>query len=82
MAIENFSFELPGTDKQKGFDNVPGWNTDEPCAATMLQITVYYDDNGIRVPHPVSLPSVAYQGVENMELPALTVSQKPIQQWP
>ena len=26
MAIENFSFELPGTDKQKGFDNVPGWN--------------------------------------------------------
>jgi len=27
-VIENASFELPGTDKQKGFDLVPGWATD------------------------------------------------------
>ena len=31
-AIENASFELPGTEKQSGFDNVPGWSTDGPCA--------------------------------------------------
>jgi len=101
VMVENFSFELPGTEKQLGFDNVPGWNTDGPCAdsgvetgytptdgdwtaylmsgdpsvwqltgrtvaegdvlelkvdaritwaATTLQMTVYYDDNGTRVP--------------------------------
>jgi uncharacterized surface protein with fasciclin (FAS1) repeats len=27
-VIENASFELPGTEKQKGFDAVPGWATD------------------------------------------------------
>ena len=32
VDVENSSFELPGTDKQTGFDNVPGWNTDGPCA--------------------------------------------------
>ncbi len=32
VEIENFSFELPGTEKQTGFDNVPGWSTDGPCA--------------------------------------------------
>jgi len=32
VVIDNFSFELPGTEKQKGFDNVPGWTTDRPCA--------------------------------------------------
>jgi len=32
IPVENFNFELPGTEKQKGFDNVPGWNTDGPCA--------------------------------------------------
>jgi len=32
ITVENASFELPGTDKQKGFDNVPGWSTDGPCA--------------------------------------------------
>ncbi len=26
--VENASFELPGTEKQKGFDAVPGWATD------------------------------------------------------
>ena len=31
VPVENFSFELPGTSKQKGFDSVPGWNTDGPC---------------------------------------------------
>jgi len=101
VEIENSSFELPGTEKQTGFDNVPGWNTDGPCAdsgvetgftptdgdwtaylmsgdpsvwqltdhtitawdvriltvdaritwaATTMQMTVYYDDNGTRVP--------------------------------
>jgi hypothetical protein len=101
VQIENFSFELPGTDKQKGFDNVPGWSTDGPCAdsgvetgytptegdwtaylmsgdpsvwqltdrtiaegdvlqlkvdaritwaATSMQMSIYYDDNGARVP--------------------------------
>jgi hypothetical protein len=101
IDVENFSFELPGTDKQKGFDNVPGWNTDGPCvdsgvetgytptdgdwtaylmsgdpsvwqltdhtitetdslelkvdaritwAATTMLMTLYYDDNGTRVP--------------------------------
>jgi len=32
VAVENASFELPGTDKQKDFDAVPGWSTDGPCA--------------------------------------------------
>jgi len=32
VDVENSSFELPGTEKQTGFDNVPGWNTDGPCA--------------------------------------------------
>ncbi|KPL22395.1 MAG: hypothetical protein AMJ75_08145 [Phycisphaerae bacterium SM1_79] len=101
IDVENSSFELPGTDKQAGFDNVPGWNTDGPCAdsgvetgytptdgdwtaylmsgdpsvwqltghtiteddflelkvdaritwaATTLLMTLYYDDNGTRVP--------------------------------
>ena len=101
VAVENFSFELPGTEKQAGFDNVPGWNTDAPpvdsgvetgftptdgdwtaylmsgdpsvwqltdhtiaegdvlelkvdaritWAATNVQMTLYYDDNGTRVP--------------------------------
>jgi hypothetical protein len=101
VTVENFSFELPGTEKQLGFDDVPGWNTDGPCgdsgvetgytptdgdwtaylmsgdpsvwqltdytitegdvielkvdaritwAATTLQMTLYYDDNGARVP--------------------------------
>ena len=31
VEVENSSFELPGTDKQTGFDNVPGWNTDYAC---------------------------------------------------
>ena len=101
VDVENFSFELPGTEKQLGFDSVPGWNTDGPCddsgvetgytptdgdwtaylmsddpsvwqltdhtitegdvlelkvdaritwAATTLQMSLYYDDNGTRVP--------------------------------
>jgi hypothetical protein len=101
IAVENFSFELPGTDKQTGFDDVSGWSTDMPCAnsgietgytptdgdwtaylmsgdsavcqltdhtisngdvlelkvdaritwaATAMQMTLYYDDNGARVP--------------------------------
>jgi len=101
VDVENFSFELPGTDKQTGFGNVTGWNTDGPSAnsgvetgytptdgdwtaylmsgdpsvwqltdhtiaeddvlelkvdaritwaATTLLITLYYDDNGTRVP--------------------------------
>jgi len=101
VAVENFSFELPGTEKQAGFDNVPGWNTDAPpvdsgvetgftptdgdwtaylmsgdpsawqltdhtiaegdvfemkvdaritWAATNVQMTLYYNDNGTRVP--------------------------------
>jgi hypothetical protein len=101
ITIENFSFELPGTEKQLGFDNVSGWSTDAPpadsgvetgytptdgdwtaylmsgdpsvwqltdytvaegdvfelkvdaritWAATTLQMTLYYDDNGTRVP--------------------------------
>jgi len=101
VTIVNPSFELPGTEKQKGFDNVPGWSTDGPCAdsgvetgytptdgdwtaylmsgdpsiwqltdhvvtkwdvlelkvdaritwaATTLKMSLYYDDNGIRVP--------------------------------
>ena len=101
VTIENFSFEMPGTEKQTGFENVPGWNTDETpvdsgvetgftptdgdwtayimsgdpsvwqltdytitegsvfemkvdaritWAATTLQMTLYYDDNGTRVP--------------------------------
>ncbi|MBL7186255.1 MAG: hypothetical protein ISS70_07995 [Phycisphaerae bacterium] len=101
VAVENASFELPGTDKQTGFDNVGGWNTDSPCAdsgvetgftptdgdwtaylmsgdpsmwqltdhtiaegqvlelkvdaritwaATSMQMIVYYDNNGARVP--------------------------------
>jgi hypothetical protein len=29
-AVENASFELPGTEKQKGFADVPGWSTDGP----------------------------------------------------
>ncbi len=100
VAVENFSFELPGTEKQS-MDTVPGWNTDgspadsgvetgytptdgdwtaylmsgDPSvwqltdytitegdvfevkvdagitwAATTLQMTIYYDDNGTRVP--------------------------------
>ncbi|MCH7558038.1 MAG: discoidin domain-containing protein [Planctomycetes bacterium] len=100
IAVENFSFELPGTEKQS-MDTVPGWNTDgspadsgvetdwtptdgdwtaylmsgDPSvwqltdhtimagdvfevkvdaritwAATTLQMTIYYDDNGTRVP--------------------------------
>lgn len=32
ITIENFSFELPGTGKQTGFANVPGWNTDSAPA--------------------------------------------------
>jgi hypothetical protein len=98
VAVENFSFELPGTVKQS-MDAVPGWNTDgspadsgvesdwtptdgnwtayllsgDPSvwqltdytitegdvfevkvdaritwAATTLQMTIYYDDNGTR----------------------------------
>ncbi len=105
IAVENFSFELPGTEKQLGFDNVPGWNTDGPpadsgvetgsaptdgdwiaylmsgdpsvwqladhtitegdvfevkvdaaitWAATTLQMAIYYDDNGTRVPAATS----------------------------
>lgn len=101
LAIENFSFEQPGTVKQTGFDDVPGWNTDGPCvdsgvetgytptdgdwtaylmsgdpsvwqltdhtitkwdvlelkvdaritwATTTLKMSLYYDDNGVRVP--------------------------------
>ena len=101
VTIENSSFELPGTEKQKGFDDVPGWNTDGPCAdsgvetgytptdgdwtaylmsgdpsvwqltsrtitkwdmlelkldaritwaATTMKMSLYYDDNGARVP--------------------------------
>jgi hypothetical protein len=105
VMIENFSFELPGTEKQTGFENVPGWNTDGPpadsgvetgyaptrgdwtayimsgdpsvwqltdhiitegdvfemkvdaritWAATTLQMTIYYDDNGARIPAATS----------------------------
>jgi len=104
VAVENFSFELPGTEKQS-MDTVPGWNTDGPpadsgvetgwtptdgdwtaylmggdpsvwqltdytitegdvfevkvdaritWAATTLQMTIYYDDNGTRVPAATS----------------------------
>jgi len=101
VAVENASFELPGTDKQKGFENVAGWSTDGPCAdsgvetgytatdgdwtaylmsgdpsvwqstghtisegqvlelkvdaritwaATGMQMIIYYDDGGVRIP--------------------------------
>ncbi|MBN1782385.1 T9SS type A sorting domain-containing protein [bacterium] len=30
IDVENASFELPGTEKLKSFDTVPGWNTDTP----------------------------------------------------
>jgi len=111
VNVENFSFELPGTEKIKGWNgegvagtpavDIPGWSTDGPCAdsgvetgytptdgdwtaflmsgdpsvwqltdytimegdvlvlkvdaritwaATTLQMTLYYDDNGVRVP--------------------------------
>ena len=111
VAVENFSFELPGTEKIKGWNgegvagtpavDIPGWSTDGPCvdsgvetgyaptdgdwtaflmsgdpsvwqltghtimagdvlemkvdagitwAATTMQMTLYYDDNGARVP--------------------------------
>jgi hypothetical protein len=100
-VVTNFSFEYPGTEKQAGFDNVPGWNTDEPVGdsgvetgwiptdgewtaylmgadppvwqltghtiqngdifelkvdaritwlATTLRMSLYYDDEGVRVP--------------------------------
>jgi len=111
VNVENSSFELPGTEKIKGWNgegvddtpavDIPGWSTDGPCAdsgvetgysptdgdwtaflmsgdpsvwqltdhtikegevlqlkmdaritwaATTLQMTLYYDDNGTRVP--------------------------------
>jgi len=111
VEVDNFSFELLGTEKIKGWNgegiddtpavDIPGWSTDEPCvdsgvetgyaptdgdwtaflmsgdpsiwqltdhtvmegevlvltvdaritwAATTLQMTIYYDDNGTRVP--------------------------------
>jgi len=111
VDIENSSFELPGTEKIKGWNgegvagtpavDIPGWSADGPCAdsgvetgftatdgdwtaflmsgdpsiwqltghtivggdvlelkvdaritwaATTLQMTIYYDDNGTRVP--------------------------------
>ncbi|MGD2094813.1 MAG: hypothetical protein PVH77_07390 [Phycisphaerales bacterium] len=110
ITVENASFEEPGTEKQTGFDNVSGWNTDEPCAnsgvemdytptdgdwtvylmsgdpsiwqltdyviaegdilelkvdaritwaATNLQMTIYYDDNGTRVPAATSEVTLA-----------------------
>jgi HpiC1 cyclase len=45
VRIENFSFELPGTEKQKGFDNVPGWNTDGPCSDSGVE-TSYTPTDG------------------------------------
>jgi len=105
VPIENSSFEMPGTEKQAGFENVPGWSTDgtpadsgvetgytptdgdwtayimsgDPSvwqltdhtitegsvfemkvdaritwAATTLHMTIYYDDNGTRVPAATS----------------------------
>jgi len=111
IDVENFSFELPGTEKIKGWNgegvagtpavDIPGWSTDGPCAdsgvetgytatdgewtaflmsgdpsvwqltghtiteadvlelkvdaritwaATTLRMSLYYDDNGARVP--------------------------------
>jgi hypothetical protein len=101
ILIENSSFEQPGTDKQMGFDAVPGWSTDGACAdsgvetgftptagdwtaylmsgdppvwhltdhviaegevlglkvdaritwaATSMQMTLYYDEDGARIP--------------------------------
>jgi len=32
LMLENASFELPGTEKQIGFDNVPGWSSDTEVA--------------------------------------------------
>ena len=31
IVVENHSFELPGTEKQTNFENVPGWSTDTPA---------------------------------------------------
>lgn len=28
VTVENYSFELPGTQKQQNWENVPGWNSD------------------------------------------------------
>jgi len=111
IAVENFSFELPGTEKIKGWNgegiadtpavDIPGWSSNGPCAdsgvetgyaptdgdwtaflmsgdpsvwqltdhtisggdvlelkvdaritwaATAMQMTLFYDDNGARVP--------------------------------
>jgi hypothetical protein len=36
--LENASFELPGTDKQLGFDDVPGWSTDGPVANSGVEL--------------------------------------------
>jgi hypothetical protein len=115
VSVENFSFELPGTEKIKGFNgegaggtpavDIPGWSTDGPCAdsgvetgytptdgdwtaflmsgdpsvwqltdhtiangevlvlkvdsritggAPTLRMTLYYDDDGARVPAATS----------------------------
>ena len=32
ITVENFSFELPGTDKQSNWENVPGWSSDTVAA--------------------------------------------------
>jgi hypothetical protein len=32
ITVENSSFELPGTSKQKSWENVPGWNSDTVAA--------------------------------------------------
>jgi beta-glucanase (GH16 family) len=32
VTVENYSFELPGTDKQNNWQNVPGWNSDTVAA--------------------------------------------------
>jgi len=44
-AVDNFSFEQPGTEKLKGFDSVPGWSTDGPVADSGVE-TEYTPTDG------------------------------------
>ena len=38
VTVGNFSFELPGTDKQKNWGNVPGWSSDTVAADSGVEI--------------------------------------------
>jgi hypothetical protein len=46
IPVENFSFELPGTTKQTGFDSVPGWKTDGTCRDSGVE-TGYTPTDGL-----------------------------------